>query len=41
MEEYNNHTKVGVSEGLEGGEMVHWAITKGWDIFPSFGGLNE
>jgi hypothetical protein len=41
MGEYSNHTKVGVGEGLEGGEMVRWAIRKGWDIFPSFGGLNK
>jgi hypothetical protein len=35
----NNQPKVGIGEGLEGREMVRWAITKGWDIFPSFGGL--
>jgi hypothetical protein len=42
MGEYNNQAKVGVlSEGLEGGGTVRWAITKGWDVFPSFGGLNK
>jgi hypothetical protein len=41
MGEYSNQPKVSVAEGLEGGETVHWAITKGWDVFPSFGGLNK
>ncbi len=38
MEEYNNQPKVSIGEGLEGGETVRWAITKGWDVFTSFGG---
>ncbi len=41
MGEYNKHPKVGVGEGLEGGERVRWEITKGREIFPSFGGLNK
>jgi hypothetical protein len=41
MGEYNNKPKVGVGKGLEGREMVRWAITKGWDIFSSFGGSNK
>jgi hypothetical protein len=39
MGEYNNQPKLGVGEGLEGRERVRWAIMKGWDVFPSFGGL--
>ncbi len=41
MKEYNNQPKVGIGEGLEGGKTVRWAIMKGWDIFPSFGGSNK
>jgi hypothetical protein len=41
MGEYNNQPKVGVGEGLEGREMVRWAITKRWDFSPSFGGSNK
>jgi hypothetical protein len=38
MEECNNQPKVGIGKGLVGGEMVRWEITKGWDVFPLFGG---
>jgi hypothetical protein len=41
MGEYNNQPEVGVGKEFEGGEMVRWAITKGWGVFPSFGGLNK
>jgi hypothetical protein len=41
MGEYNYQPKVGISKGLEGGEMVHWGITKGWGVFPSLGGSNK
>jgi hypothetical protein len=41
MGKYNNQPKVGVGKGFEGGETMCWAITKGWDIFPSFGGSNK
>jgi hypothetical protein len=41
MEVYNNQRKVGIGKGLEGGETVCWAITKVWEVFPSFGGSNK
>jgi hypothetical protein len=31
--------KVGGSKGGEVGDIARWAITKEWDITPSFGGL--
>jgi hypothetical protein len=41
MGEHNNLPKVSVSKGFQGREMVHWAVTKGWDVFPSFGRSNK
>jgi hypothetical protein len=40
MGRHNNQPKVGGSKGGEVGETAHWAITKGWDATPSFGGSN-
>ncbi len=38
MGEYNNQLKVGIGEGLEGGEIVRWAIIKGGTFSHRLGG---
>ncbi len=40
MGRHNNQPKVGGSKGGEVGETVRWAIMKGWDTIPLFGGSN-